>query len=70
VKEFDAIRFHTSKDRDRIAPFPDTVDGSKYVSTVDVAEFRKEVDRLSKGYWELDASIQVANGTVEMDELL
>ncbi len=32
----------------------------KYVPTVDVAELRKEVDRLSKAYRELDASIQAA----------
>jgi hypothetical protein len=42
----------------------------KYVPTVDVAELRKEVDRLSKAYRELDASIQAANWTVEMEELL
>ena len=42
----------------------------KYVPTVDVAELRKEVDRLSKAYRELDASLQAANWTVEMEELL
>jgi hypothetical protein len=42
----------------------------KYIPTVDVAELRKEVDRLSKAYRELDASIQAANWTVEMEELL
>jgi hypothetical protein len=42
----------------------------KYVPTVDVAELRQEVDRLSKTYRELDASIQAANWTVEMDALL
>jgi hypothetical protein len=42
----------------------------KYVPTVDVAELRKEVDRLSKAYRELDASIQAANWTAEMDELM
>ena len=42
----------------------------KYVPTVDVAELRKEVDRLSKAYRELDATLQAANWTVEMEELL
>jgi hypothetical protein len=42
----------------------------KYVPTVDVAELCQEVDRLSKTYRELDASIQAANWTVEMDALL
>jgi hypothetical protein len=40
----------------------------KYVPTVDVAELRKEVDRLSKTYRELDATIQAANWTVDMAE--
>jgi hypothetical protein len=42
----------------------------KYIPTVEVGELRKEVDRLSKAYRELDASIQAANWTVDMDELL
>ncbi len=42
----------------------------KYVPTVAVAELRKEVDRLAKAYRELDATIQAANWTVEMEGLL
>ncbi len=42
----------------------------RYVPTVDVAELRKEVDRLSKAYRELDPSLQAANWTVEIEELL
>jgi hypothetical protein len=42
----------------------------KYVPTVDVAELRKEVDRLAKAYRELDAAIQAANWTVELEALL
>lgn len=42
----------------------------KYVPTVDVAELHKEVDRLSKAYRELDATIQAANWTAEIEGLL
>lgn len=42
----------------------------KYVPTVDVADLRKEGDRLSKAYRELDATIQAANWTAEIEGLL
>jgi hypothetical protein len=42
----------------------------KYVPTVDVAELRQEIDRLSKAYRELDATIQAENWTVDMAEPL
>jgi hypothetical protein len=42
----------------------------KYVPTVEVATLRKEVDRLSKAYRELDAAIQAVNWIVEMEGAL
>ena len=42
----------------------------KYISTVNVAEIRKEVDRLSKAYRELDAALQAVNWTAEIEGLL
>jgi hypothetical protein len=40
------------------------------VPTVEVATLRKEVDRLSKAYRELDAAIQAVNWIVEMEGAL
>ena len=42
----------------------------KYVPTVDVAELRREIDRLSKTYRELDAAMQAVNWTVEVESAL